>query len=281
MTAHSGHFDDDEIQDTLDGRLSPEARRQLETHLEGCLACRRRLETLAWVKQQAARVKETVAAPPELALRIAQVLDEEDRAHAPTRAQTAGRGVRWGPRLAWAGAAAAALLLAIFYSPRGVDLPSAVARDYGDLRSGSLPLTLETADVKKMEAFFSAHASGVRTRVFDLGMMRYRLVGGRVHTLAGRPTSLFVYRGENGHTVMCQMYVGGPALPEGSELRQHQGITFSVYQRAGVTLVFWQEGQITCVLAGDGVAEAVIQLAYAKAMKAAAVGGVGSRLAHR
>ena len=265
MTAPSGHYDD-EIQDALDGRLRPEERRQLEAHLEDCLPCRRRLESSAWVKRQAARV-EAAEVPAELSLRIARALDEEDRASAPKGVQAAGRGVRWRPRLAWALAVAAVLLLAFFYFPREGDLPSAVAQDYRDFLSGSLPLTLETADVKRMEAFFAEGAAGFPARVFDLGMMRYRLLGGRVHALAGQRTALFVYRGENGQTVVCQMYLRGPALPDRAETRQHEGIAFSVYQRKGVTVVFWREGETMCVLAGDGAGEAVIALAYAKAMK--------------
>ena len=263
MTAPSGHYDD-EIPDALDGRLSPEERGQLEAHLEGCLRCRRRLEGLAWAKRQAARV-EAAEVPAELSLRIARALDEQDRASALKEVQAATRGVRWRPRLA--GAVAAALVLAFFYSTREGDLPSAVAQGYRDVRSGSLPLTLETPDVKKMEAFFAEGAVGFPARVFDLGMMRYRLLGGRVHALAGQRTALFVYRGENGQTVVCQMYLRGPALPDGAVTRQHEGIAFSVYQREGVTVVFWREGETMCVLAGDGASEAVIALAYAKAMK--------------
>jgi hypothetical protein len=41
-----------------------------------------------------------------------------------------------------------------------------------------------------------------------------------------------------------------------------------VYERDGVTSVFWQEGTVVCVLASDLPREEVVQLAYAKAMKA-------------
>ena len=38
-------------------------------------------------------------------------------------------------------------------------------------------------------------------------------------------------------------------------------------QAGALTLVLWQEGGVVCVLATDAESEAVIQLAYAKAVK--------------
>jgi len=64
------------------------------------------------------------------------------------------------------------------------------------------------------------------------------------------------------------MYEGQLAdLPRSDDEREHNGITFRVYRAGTVTLVFWQEGPVVCVLASDADAEAVIQLAYAKAVK--------------
>jgi hypothetical protein len=40
-----------------------------------------------------------------------------------------------------------------------------------------------------------------------------------------------------------------------------------MFEVDGVTMVSWQEGGHVCVLAGDGPAEAVVQLACAKTMK--------------
>lgn len=65
------------------------------------------------------------------------------------------------------------------------------------------------------------------------------------------------------------MYEGQLAdLPRSADVREHNGITFQVYRAGALTLVFWQEGTVICVLASDADAEAVIQLAYAKAVKA-------------
>ena len=56
-------------------------------------------------------------------------------------------------------------------------------------------------------------------------------------------------------------------LPPTDDVRQHNGITFYVHRSAGSTIVFWQEGEVVCVLVSDVPAEDVVQLAFAKAMR--------------
>jgi hypothetical protein len=40
-----------------------------------------------------------------------------------------------------------------------------------------------------------------------------------------------------------------------------------MYREGDVTVVFWQEGSVVCVLAANGDAGAAIKLAYAKAVR--------------
>ena len=268
MATSSGHYDD-ELQDALDGRLDARVRAELEAHLAACPSCRRRSESLVRLKRQLARLAETEPAPASLATNIARTLDAEDRQMAARQSALSAGAGGWRPALAWSVVALGALLLVFLYARRSPDLPSAVARDYHDYRSGSLPLALETADVSRLERFFSQEGVPFRTRVFDLAMMKRHLVGGRVHRVAGRLGALFVYQSEDGRPVVCQMYAGQPdELPTTAERREHDGIVFFVYRIEGLTLVFWPEGEVMCVLAGEE-GEAVIQLAFAKAMKVA------------
>jgi hypothetical protein len=144
-----------------------------------------------------------------------------------------------------------------------------VANDYVRYRAGTLPLQLETSDTNALERFFSREGVRFRTRVFDLGVMRFRLVGGRVHQLGGRPSVLFVYRDERNRTLICQMYPGRvQELPGGAERLEHEGMVFSRYSRNGLTEVFWQEENVTCVLVSDAQPEETLSLAFfAKAVK--------------
>jgi anti-sigma factor RsiW len=253
------------LQDFLDGRLDAARRGEVQAHLEACPQCRAELEALRWVRDVALKQLADEELPPALAERVATALDAADRQARPAASPIFGR-----PWRRWVAAGAlvtAALVLLLSWPPRG-DLADAVANDFAAYSSGALELDLRSSDGEAVESLFAAGGIEFRTRVFDLGMMQYQLVGGRIHRLRSRPSALFAYRGAGGRSLVCQMYEGRLGeLPRPDEVRQHDGITFQVYRAGRVTLVFWQEGAVICVLASDAESEAVIQLAYAKAGK--------------
>ncbi len=255
------HPPGEDLQDLLDGRLVSARRAELEAHVADCAPCRETLATLSWARQAAAQVL-VHEPPPELLKQVALALDREARP-----APWAARSLR---RVGWVlglGTAAAVAVL-FFVRRRPADLPGAVARTYVAYASATLRLDTATADGPALQAFFARHGIGFATRVFNLDMMGYHLVGGRTHVLGHRPSALFVYQDASGRAVLCHMYEGTLAqLPAGGESREHNGIAFRVYRSGALTLVFWQEGAVVCVLVSDAPTEEVLQLAYAKAVK--------------
>lgn len=250
-----GH-DAEELQDLLDGRLDVGRARALREHLERCPECERELEALAWAKRAVAAISPAdVPAGLERAIRAAGA-----RADRP--------GVA---RRAFIAAAASVLIGsggALWLLRRSrLSLPAAVALDYERFRSGALPLESTLARADALEAFFRERGIPFRTRVLDLAMMRYQLAGGRAHRLGGEPSALFVYRGEVGRTLVCQMYQARlDELPPAADVRDHRGFRFQIYREGDVTVVFWQEGAVVCVLAGDFGEREVVALALEKAM---------------
>jgi anti-sigma factor RsiW len=255
------HPPGEDIQDMLDGRLVSARRAEIEAHVADCPRCRETLATLSWARQAAAQLP-VQEPPPELMKRVALALDREARP-----APRAARSLR---RIGWVlvlGTAAAVVIL-FFVRPRPTDLPGAVAHTYAAYTSAALQLDTATGDGPALQAFFARHGISFATRVFNLDMMGYHLMGGRTHALGHRPGALFVYQDASGRALLCQMYEGTLAqLPAGGEAREHNGIGFRVYRSGNLTLVFWQEGAVVCVLAADTPTEEVLQLAYAKAVK--------------
>jgi len=258
MTASSPH-PREMLHELVDGRLRGEERAGVEQHLAACPACRQELEVLRATKQASARMFAPEAPPSDLVSRLRAALDDEDR-------------LRAGPRRAWRRRApfiyatlAAVLAAGVWVLIRPAPVPADVSRDYAEYRAGRLPLERLTADAAALNAFFAQRNLGFPSRVFDLGMMGYRLVGGRVHHVGREPSAFFVYQGPAGQVLLCEMYEGVP--PAGTEDRLHDGIIFHVHRRGHTTLVFWQEGDVACVLVSDIAPEEVVQLAFAKAMK--------------
>jgi anti-sigma factor RsiW len=272
------------LQDAVDGLLTAAERATLDAHLAVCDACRGELEALVWVKGQSAGPgRTTVDVPADLESGIRLLLDDEDAARAPMAAgsprlpEAGGTGTGPGParrnisgRLGWLAAAAViAVVVWIATRPASGRLPDLIASDFRSFAAGSLPLEIETADPPALESHLARSGLGFPARVFDFGMMDYRLIGGGRHRAGDAPSALFAYQGGATLRMICQMYVGRVEdLPPPTERRTNEGIDFLVYRNDDVTLVFWQEGAIVCVLAANGDAEAVIRLAFAKAVRA-------------
>jgi anti-sigma factor RsiW len=265
MTDFSQH-PTDMLQDAVDGRLDGEARAALDAHLASCESCRRELEALRWTKAQVARAERAIEAPGDLDARARAWLDEEDRLarHAPEAARPRGRQT-W---LAL-GAAAAALVVAALWLQRSEppSVPAAAAAHLRAFQSGALELGLQSSDPQTLEAYLRSTGAPA-SRVYDFGMMGHTLVGVRTHALGEHPTALAAYRTADGPSLLCEMYVGlVETLPPPVERRMHNGVDFLVYREAEVTVVFWQEGKVVCVLSGTGDPEAILALAFAKAVK--------------
>lgn len=254
--AHLG----EELQDLLDGRLSEPRRSEVAAHVESCARCRREFDALRWVASEMPKQLADAKAPPELLGRVRASLASADRR--PLLARI--------PRRAWIGAAiaAAAVLVVFMRGDKSSPLPALVAADFAAYAAGALTLDVRSDDPKTIEAHFTRAGITFPTRVFDLGMMQYRLAGGRVHELGGRASALFAYRGPGDTALVCQMYPGRVSeLPAADHVRENNGITFYVHRSRNLTLVFWQEGDVVCVLTSSAPVETVVQLAFAKAVR--------------
>jgi anti-sigma factor RsiW len=281
MPLETRHFKEEQ-QELLDDRLNPDSRFEVEQHLESCEECRQEFEALRWTKQISRQRFAPTTEPTNLQEDILKALDLEDKGShpkpifLPTWHRLRRAILAYGLVLV----VIAGLTLGYFVLratrrnsaeviSQTASLPSAVARDYWNYRAEKVALSLETDDPQELEKFFVSRGIAFDTRVFDLSMMNYHLVGGRIHQLSGRQSALFVYRGKDSRLLMCQMYRGQVTElpPAGATLRENKGTRFHIYKANDLTMVFWQEGAITCVLTSDSDQEEVVQLAFAKSMK--------------
>ena len=280
------------LQDYVDGRLSGAAAAQVQAHLDDCAACRAVRDELVAARDAAATLRVDAPMPADLLASVQRALDAEvgrpavvtttaEPAAGASGAPSADLTVipseatraRWAAtrrRRWWAVAAAAAALVAYLMlgnRTAPLDVPAQAARDLGAVGSRSLPLEMQTSDAAALERYFADAPNGPRVRVIDLGMTGIPLDGGVRHTIGGRPSALYSYRTPSGARLVCQMYAGRLSdLPPPDSARDNNGFHFQVYTRGAVTVVFWQEGDLVCVLASELPAGEVIALAFAKAM---------------
>ncbi|MBI3402256.1 MAG: zf-HC2 domain-containing protein [Acidobacteria bacterium] len=256
----SGEHFDLALQDLLDGRLNPDEQARVQAHVDECAECRSVLEDLRRGRAWARDGLPAADVPPDLVDDLRRRLDGATRSRSAT----------WIGRRRFlaigAGAVAAGLATAV-YVRRGHDWPNEAIDAYREFRAGRRPFDAETPDPPALEAFFRTRVP-FHTRVFDFGMMNYRLAGGRVDRLGGRAAALYVYAGPDNRHLVCEMFVGTlTELTEPSERREHNGIPFVIYRRGAYTAVFWPETNVLCVVVSDMPAEETIALAFAKAVK--------------
>jgi len=252
------HLSDGDLQDAAGHRLSAERAGVVERHLEACRRCRDLVATHRGTVSRIVRAAGVSSAPASLRASIASALDAEDASMRRRR-----------PR-GWLLAAAAATLLAAagwwLLGGTREPLTRSVAADYRALESNELELALRSADAQEVERFFSGRRLDFETRVFDLGMMGYGLAGARAHRVGDEPSALIAYRARDGSWLLCEMFRGRlSSLPPARGRLSKGGTEFRLYESQGLTLVFWPEGEVLCVLAGRGPSNAILELAFAKA----------------
>ncbi len=264
------------IHDLIDGRLDPARQVEVESHLVLCDTCRREADAMSSLKHALREGLPEIELPEGLEDELAAALDGES-------GQVAARG-RFGsatpasaPRrvvmraLLITAAAAAVAVVAIWLmrsseDPR--DIAGTLAGDFDAIAGARLALDLVVTDPVKLEGAFTVRGIPFPTHVYDLTMMDFRLAGGRVHHVDGRPSALFAYRSGKGAWLVCQMFQGEASeLPAGASQVAKNGFEFQVYRRERVTVVVWAEGRVLCALASDLPEAAVLELAIAKAMK--------------
>ena len=265
MPTSPKHFKE-EIQDLLDNRLDAPTRAEVERHIEACTECRREFEALRWTKSFVAKRFAAKAAPPELRENILRALETDGGSARTATLRPGFQMQKLKPIMAWAAALVALGILALILIPKQRTVPQVIARDFRSYQNQKLTPELNTPDVKKMETFFAKRGLPFAPHVYDLSAMNYPLVGGRLQYLQSHRTEWVVYRGPDNQALVCQMYVGNVSeLPVGSVEREHRGKKFHIYQVKGVTMVFWQDRKVVCVLISDMPTENVVQLAFAKA----------------
>jgi anti-sigma factor RsiW len=272
MTSRPGHPGDD-LQLLIDGRLDAVRREEVQAHLESCDECRdevARLQTLKSVMRQAFGVRPV---PADLAAAVSAMIDAESSSASSATQVPGSTPAAPGDRpFAWAALAAAVLLLGFWLVNRAPAPPSAAPTIVAEVvasgrawRAGREAPAHVTSATGDLEAYFASELP-FHVTVYDLGMMQYRLVGGRVVTVGGRKGAAFAYDSPDGRRVVCYMYLGTMAeLPPPDERRTSKGHEFYVYHDGADTVVFWPEQKVICAFIGDLPSDDVVQLAFAKA----------------
>jgi anti-sigma factor RsiW len=196
----------------LDGELDAANASALETHLQACPACARRLQTLRTLHQRLADLPPTPA-PAALKARIAAMIGAE----ANKASQPPARAARPGLLAGWLAAGAmTALAASLVVTPMAVgpSLPQQLADAHVRSLLADHLVDVPTSDRHVVRPWFDGKIGFAPPPAPDLEDQGFPLVGGRLDVADGRPIAAIVYR-RRAHVI--NLFVlpvrGGLSLP--------------------------------------------------------------------
>jgi hypothetical protein len=220
------------------------------SHVSGCAACARLLEAQRALKL-VLRARALVQPTPAPARRTVMERIAEDESARPAP----GMWRDWWSRAAlrWALAAAVGLLLMAIALPLLRQRPetassalfNTIVTDYRAVDAGRSALGKHTDDPMELRVYYyGTGAFRFTNTVVDLEPLGFVLQGGQLTELAGKPSTLNVYRGTRGLVVCHRIEAEGVELPPGGEVIG--GDRF--YTVDGITILVHREGSILCFM---------------------------------
>ena len=227
-----------------DEQLTAEEAPLAEAHVAGCAGCARLLRTQRAVAH-VVRGRNLICATPDAVRRAIIARIEVDE-----QASATGWWQTWWSRPALAGVlgllVVAVVLPLLRSGQRTPALLDTVVADYRAAESDRVELRVRTEDPIELRAYYlKAGTFSFGNTVVDLEPLGFVLVGGTIGNLAGRPSTLSVYRGTRGMILCHRIDATGVELPPGGEVIG--GDRF--YSVDGITICLHREGDLLCFMA--------------------------------
>ncbi len=245
---------DDYLSAHADGELSGDELRAAEKHVADCDACRARLAEERAIKTLVRDSARLLRTPVQVRSGIAQLLHSADGEAVGGGRGPARRGALASlrrPRV-WIPAALAAAAVFAFLIVRG--------RTTSEARVPLFDVAVESYD--RFEQHFDANVPSDSPAsisdaymnhkmpgfLWNFGPSGYRLVGGRLETLAdGRQVTYTFYSGAEGHILCTYLRANISEAPEGA-LQQTDAHYYYVYRGHSLCLSFYPGGKFICIL---------------------------------
>lgn len=258
------------LHDAVDERLDAGRAARLDRHLATCDDCRARLQQLRWMRAALAAAVDP-GRDEELDASLRRVLETEVGAPVSASGEPV---IALSRRRLLTGTIAAAASIAGLLWMAGRDRRDALAStrrlsdEWSEHAGATLPADLAVLDAVGLAERFAGAGLDFPARVIDLAAMDVKVVGGSTRSFDGRPATLVLYDAPFGRMLCRMIHDPGRAsiVPESPPALRENGFEFRTIEHAGLSLVFWHEGPVACVLVARAAVTELLALARAKAM---------------
>jgi anti-sigma factor RsiW len=214
----------------IDGELDAGHARQVETHIAGCARCAAELSGYRALSQAMQSNTLRYTSPASLRSRIDRVLPVP-------AARTSRRSLLQGFALGSVMSAVAATGLAVVIVGQGRDdrmLSEAVSAHLRSLQPERLTDVL-SSDQHTVKPWFNGRID-LAPPVFDLAVEGFRLIGGRLDYIDGKPVAAIVYR-RRVHVINLFVMQNVAATPAAPRLETYQGFNILLWSNQGLNLL--------------------------------------------
>jgi anti-sigma factor RsiW len=214
----------------IDGELDAGHARQVETHTTGCARCAAELHAYRTLSEAVRSNNLRYAPPASLRSRI-------DRAIPVPAAGTSRRSLLQGFALGSVMSAVAATGLAVVILGQGGDdrvLSEAVSAHLRSLQPERLTDVI-SSDQHTVKPWFNGRID-LAPPVFDLTVQGFRLIGGRLDYIDGKPVAAIVYRRRE-HVINLFVMQGTGATAPAPRLESFQGFNILRWSDQGLSLL--------------------------------------------
>ena len=215
----------------LDGELDVGHAREVETHLEGCPRCAAQLRAHRDLRKSMSAMPLRLAAPRSLRRRIESALPSMPAR--PSSRRSVLTGFAMGS--VFSAAIAATLFIAVIRADHDRDVLGDVLSAHLRSLQGEHLTDVQTSDRHTVKPWFNGKLN-VAPPVVDLAAQGFRLIGGRLDYIDGKPVASIVYRRRT-HVINVFVAPGTASDDRAAKLEKVQGFNVRRWSERG--LQFW------------------------------------------
>jgi len=235
----------------VDGERSADEERMISDHLDHCVACRQRVDSLRTLNRTIRAGLGEAKAPDDLWQRIEARLPESLDDRRPEKTKT------WFRQPVWQMAIAACLIMMVAL-PAGLtwqwmrqdnSIIAAPIQDFSTYRDSGRSLDIASRDPNAIQSWFASRVTFEAPKL-EAKVAGFELIGGRLCWLLERRLSAFSYERGDQSLTLYVMTAHDIALPS-STFDPELGISLSVHEVDGFRTMIWRRGELVYTVVSD------------------------------
>lgn len=259
-----------QLQEYLDGRLTPEDREQVESKLASSVELRQELDALQQSDEALIESVHGITMPEEARERLKSALQKAMGTSTRSPEKPKGRLILLGhPVLSIAALLVLAIGITLLFQPNSVALPTVISEVHKTCMKNQSEYTFTQANPSGLMQYLESIQVEYTEYFTDLKKYGFSFIGGFIEQQGSREIVNLVFSDDQNQIITSQLFVGSlDSLSGEFSSRIEGGRKFLVAQKGITTMTFWQHGDLVLVISSCIDGRRAIEIAVDKARSA-------------